>query len=161
MRKRGFFHFWGRSTKHAFTAGWIVFGIVTTALPDLVVCLLKLPGLETYWPVKWVAEHPVRAHLSAAAVAVVCYLAYAPYKLYKERDQKANELEDATSKEDNRRRKMEELVGLWEQADYIWSQHEPVEKLHPQMAEWIKKIEKAILSTKFWILHSLRNYYFF
>lgn len=76
--------------------GWGVFGIVSTVLPDLLVSLHRLlPSVGLSEPVKWVDNHPVRAHLIAAGAAVLAYLVYAPYKLYSEVQIKNRQLQDA------------------------------------------------------------------
>ena len=82
---RGLFKFWARAVKHSVSYGWGVFGIVSTVLPDLLAWIHKgFTALYSLEPVKWLNDHPVRAHLLCAGLAVLAYLFYAPYRLYKE-----------------------------------------------------------------------------
>lgn len=100
---RGFLIFWGRAITHAFAGGWLVFGFVTTAMPDVVAVVLKI--LPNEGAATWLNAHPVRSHLIAAVIAVIVYLIYAPYKLWKERHERG------TNYEDSLRRQLTEIEG--------------------------------------------------
>jgi hypothetical protein len=78
-----FLRFCGEAIRESFSFGWLVFGIVSTAMPALFALILR------YWPstanvswIKWAAEHQSELHLTIAAIFFAIYLLYAPYQLY-------------------------------------------------------------------------------
>lgn len=93
---RDFFDFWKRAITNTFNFGWVISGLVSAIIPDLLAVCSKVAFLANLDPVKWVTDHPLRTRLIAVGSAVLCYMAYAPYKLYKERHDKAeSDLEDS------------------------------------------------------------------
>ncbi len=68
---------------------------MTTLLPDLIpVSLALVPSAKNWSLLEFAIHHPVRAHLLAVCVAVVVYIFYAPYRLYRETSSERDELRD-------------------------------------------------------------------
>ena len=63
--------------------GWIVFGVVSTALPALFTFIVRYwpKGAEISW-VKLAADHQSELHVAIAGLFIVIYLVYVPYRLY-------------------------------------------------------------------------------
>jgi hypothetical protein len=78
-----FLKFWGEAIWESLSVGWLVFGIVSTALPALFTLIVR------YWPnaakvnwIKWTADHQSELHVAIALIVIAIYLIYSPYKLY-------------------------------------------------------------------------------
>jgi len=78
-----FLKFWGEAIWASLSFGWVVFGIVSTAMPALFALVVR------YWPsaanvswIKWSAEHQSELHVGFAVIFIAIYLIYAPYRLY-------------------------------------------------------------------------------
>ena len=89
----GFFKFWGRAIWSAFAVGWAVFGVVSTLLPAMISLAQK------HWPaaasipwIKFVSDNQAEIQCCIAALFIVPYLLYAPYRLYKEQGKKLEAL---------------------------------------------------------------------
>ncbi len=90
----GVFYFWGKSLRRAFSFGWTVFGVVTTALPYVLYWVHnQWPQIESRHWIKWVIDNQIQSHFCSFVGAFIIYLFYAPYVLWKERDEDAKRLE--------------------------------------------------------------------
>ena len=78
-----FLKFWWEAIWASLSFGWVVFGIVSTAMPALFALLVRYwtAAANVTW-IKWSADHQTELHVGIAALFVVVYLVYAPYRLY-------------------------------------------------------------------------------
>jgi hypothetical protein len=75
--------FWGGAFWESLTVGWVVFGIVSTAMPALFTLIVR------YWPkaggvawIKWASDHQSELHVALALLCVLLYSLYVPYRLF-------------------------------------------------------------------------------
>jgi hypothetical protein len=84
-RDMGFFRFWGESLKRCFSLGWLIFGIVSTAMPAGITLIqhwfFALANVPLF---KTVSEYQAEIQVGIALIFLASYLAYAPFRLYKE-----------------------------------------------------------------------------
>jgi hypothetical protein len=61
----------------------VVFGFVSTAMPALFALIVRYStsAANVGW-IKWAADHQSELHVAIAAIFIVVYLIYAPYRLY-------------------------------------------------------------------------------
>jgi hypothetical protein len=92
-----FLRFWWQSIRHAFSAGWAVFGLVSAIIPDTIALIQRhVTFLASAGWMTWVSDNQVELRLAFAGAAILAYLVYAPYKLYREtRATAAREVEAA------------------------------------------------------------------
>jgi hypothetical protein len=79
-----FLKFWWEALWASLTFGWVVFGIVSTGLPAAFTLLIRYsPKAGNVDWIRWSADHQTELHVSVAAIFVLAYFFYAPYKVYK------------------------------------------------------------------------------
>jgi hypothetical protein len=85
IRMVAFLKFWYTAIRETLVFGWVVFGAMSTLLPAVISLIQKhSPTVAAIPLIKWVAENQVEIQVSIAALFLVPYLLYAPYRLYKE-----------------------------------------------------------------------------
>lgn len=90
MRPRSFLSFWGASLKESFSVGWIVFGVLSTAMPAIITLIQRhLPQDAAIVWVKWISNNQAEIQVCIALLVLAVYLAYAPYKFYKDHANRA------------------------------------------------------------------------
>jgi hypothetical protein len=120
---RLFIKFWLESFKEALGKGWVVSGVVSAVIPDLLVVAGKVKFLATIELLRWVSENQNLARLYCVAVVVLAYLIYAPYRKYKETQIHAfkemkktwDRLNAVVKERDELQKKLDErpLTGIW------------------------------------------------
>jgi hypothetical protein len=92
--KSGFLVFWSHALKEAFSFGWVVFGVMANIIPTVVTLIHhRIPSLETIQWMRWASDNQAECQLSVAALCIISYLAYAPYRLYAKVDARIKALE--------------------------------------------------------------------
>jgi hypothetical protein len=121
-----FLEFWGSALRQSFGVGWVVFGIVSTFMPAVIVLTQKYYAYAASLPwVQKIAENQVEFQTGFAALAVVVYCVYAPFKLYKKRD-----AEIAREKQENK--------SLAEQVENLFSEKKRLQE-NNQLAALLKR----------------------
>jgi hypothetical protein len=146
-RMFGFIKFWGRAIGTAFAVGWLVFGAVSTLLPWMISLTQK------YWPatasitwVKFVADNQAEIQFCIAALFIVSYLSYAPYRLYKEQGEELSDLKGHS----NSQREIAERLGEFLAKGEHWKSvcRNPTGDIFPgdRMKEWWTELESYVTS---------------
>jgi hypothetical protein len=78
-----FLKFWCEAIWKSLSFGWLVFGIMSTALPVLFALIVRYwaPAEKINW-IRWSADHQAELHVAIALIFIAIYLIYAPYRLY-------------------------------------------------------------------------------
>jgi hypothetical protein len=79
-----FLKFWFDAFKEAIKLGWVVSVALSLLIPDLVIVAGQVDRLAHVSFITWVSKNPNLARLYCAATIALAYLAYAPYRKYKE-----------------------------------------------------------------------------
>ena len=99
IRMVAFLKFWYTTIRETLVFGWVVFGAMSTLLPAVVWLVQKhSPTVAAIPLIKWVAENQVEIQVCIAALFLVPYLLYAPYRLYKEQGAQMSALAGQSSK---------------------------------------------------------------
>jgi hypothetical protein len=78
-----FLKFWGEAIWASLSYGWVVFGIVSTAMPALFALIVRYwPPAENIGWIRWSVDHQAELHVAIAVIFIAMYLIYAPYRLY-------------------------------------------------------------------------------
>jgi hypothetical protein len=94
-----FFKFWVRALLDSLSWGWVVFCVVSTAMPALLTLLQhNFPKLAAISWIKTITEYQAEIQVVIALIFVIPYLAYAPYSLYKKKADHARRLETQVDK---------------------------------------------------------------
>ncbi len=143
----GFFKFWGRAIWSAFAVGWLVFGAVSTLLPAVISLTQKhWQALASIRWIKWVADNQVESQCYFAALVLLLYLLYAPYRVYKEQGKELSDLKSQSSSQ----REIAERLGEFLAKGEHWKSvcRNPKGDIFPgdRMAEWSTELESYVAS---------------
>ena len=140
-----FIKFWGRSLWSALRGGWVVFATMSTLLP-VVISLIQRhsPTLAAIPLIKWVAENQAEIQIWIAALFLIPYLLYAPYRFYKEQGKELSDLKSQT----NSQREIAERLGEFLAKGEHWKSvcRNPKGDIFPgdRMAEWRTELESYV-----------------
>ncbi len=140
-----FLKFWYTAIRETLVFGWVVFGAMSTLLPAVVSLIQKhSPTVATIPLIKWVAENQVELQAGIAALFLIPYLLYAPYRLYKEQGRKLSDLKGQS----NNRREIAERLGEFLAKGEHWKSvcRNPQGDIFPgdRMAEWRTELESYV-----------------
>jgi hypothetical protein len=141
----GFLKFWWKAIWSAFAYGWLVFGIVGTFLPAVISLIQRhWPALASIRWIKWVTDNQVEIQCCIAALFIMLYLAYAPYRLYKEQGKELSDLKGQS----NSQREIAERLGEFLAKGEHWKSvcRNPKGDIFPgdRMAEWWIDLESYV-----------------
>ena len=142
-----FIKFWGLSLRSALRRVWVVFAIMSTLLPSAISLIQRhSPTLAVIPLIKWVAENQAEIQICIAALFLIPYLLYAPYRLY---DEQGKELSDLKSRS-NSQREIAERLGEFLSKGEHWKSvcRNPRGDIFPgdRMAEWWTDLESYVAS---------------
>ena len=147
IRMVAFLKFWYTAIRETLVFGWVVFGAMSTLLPAVVSLIQKhSPTVAAIPLIKWVAENQVEIQVCIAALFLVPYLLYAPYRLYKEQGRKLSDLKGQS----NSQREIAERLGEFLAKGEHWKSvcRNPKGDIFPgdRMAEWWTELESYVAS---------------
>jgi hypothetical protein len=142
-----FLKFWRKAAWSAFRFGWFVFAAVSTVFPVVISLSQKLwPTLADIPWIRYVADNQVEIQLCIAAVFLVSYLSYAPYRIYREQGKELSDLKGQS----NRQREIAERLGEFLAKGEHWKSvcRNPTGDIFPgdRMAEWWTDLESYVAS---------------
>jgi hypothetical protein len=143
-----FFKFWYFAIRETLSRGWAVIGAVSTLLPILLWLIQKVwPALAAIPLIKWVADNQAEIAIAIAALFLIPYLLYAPYRLYREQGKELSDLKSQS----NKRRQIAERLGEFLAKGEHWKSvcRNPKGDIFPgdRMAEWWTDLESYVVST--------------
>jgi hypothetical protein len=144
VRMVAFLKFWYRAIRETLRFGWVVFGVMSTLLPTVVSLIQKhSPTLAAIPWIKWVTENQAEIQICIAALFLIPYLLYAPYRLYKEQGEKLAAL---SGKSHEIVEKLAEFLAKGEHWKSVC--RNPRGDIFPgdRMAEWWTELESYVAS---------------
>lgn len=94
----GFFRFWFDALWQSLSFSWLIFGVIGTILPAVVSLVQRRwTGAASIPLIKSIADNQAEIQCVIAVLFLVGYLAYAPYKLYREQGEKLAALSGDTT----------------------------------------------------------------